>query len=105
MKNYIGSAMAGVRLRPIGGKRLQVTVLPIVGVGKREVLVVDDKNIEYEENNLFDGSDAVRVSARRRDVGLCAGTDSALDFGIFTERHFGAFHGHLLSGGGERDGD
>lgn len=63
------------------------------------------KNIEYEENNLFDGADAVRVSARRRDVGLCAGTDSALDFGIFTERHFGAFHGHLLSGGGERDGD
>lgn len=63
------------------------------------------KSIEYEENNLFDGADAVRVSARRRDVGLCAGTDSALDFGIFTERHFGAFHGHLLSGGGERDGD
>ena len=64
-----------------------------------------EKGIEYEENNLFDGADAVRVSARRRDVGLCAGTDSALDFGIFTERHFGAFHGHLLSGGGERDGD
>ncbi len=63
------------------------------------------KSIEYEENNLFDGADAVRVSARHRDVGLCAGTDSALDFGIFTERHFGAFHGHLLSGGGERDGD
>lgn len=105
MENYIGSAMAGVRLRSTGGKRLQVTVLTIVGVGKREVLVVDDKNIEYEENNLFDGADAVRVSARRRDVGLCAGIDSALDFGIFTERHFGTFHGHLLSGGGERDGD
>lgn len=86
-------------------KRIKGTALPIVGVGKREVLVVDAKNIEYEENNLFDGADAVRVSARRLDVGLCAGTDSALDFGIFTERHFGAFHGHLLSGGGERDGD
>lgn len=86
-------------------KRIKGTALPIVGVGKREVLVVDAKNIEYEENNLFDGADAVRVSARRRDVGLCAGTDSALDFGIFTERHLGAFHGHILSGGGERDGD
>lgn len=80
-------------------------MLPIVGVGKREVLVVDDKNIEYEENNLFDGSDAVRVSALCRHTGFFTGTDSALDFGIFTERHFGAFHGHLLSGGGERDGD
>lgn len=86
-------------------KGFKAQLLPIVGVGKRGALVVDAKNIEYEENNLFDGADAVRVSARRRDVGLCAGTDSALDFGIFTERHFGAFHGHLLSGGGERDGD
>lgn len=86
-------------------KGFKAQLLPIVGVGKREVLVVDTKSIEYEENSLFDGADAVRVSARRRDVGLCAGTDSALDFGIFTERHFGAFHGHLLSDGGERDGD
>ncbi len=59
---------------PPVAKRIKGTVLTIVGVGKREVLVVDAKNIEYEENNLFDGADAVRVSARRRDVGLCAGT-------------------------------
>lgn len=45
MENYIGSAMAGVRLRPTGAKRIKGTVLTIVGVGKREVLVVDDKNI------------------------------------------------------------
>ena len=33
--------MAGILLRPPVAKRIKVTVLPIVGVGKREVLVVD----------------------------------------------------------------